>query len=210
MDADAASRRWDQAWEDWWHAHGKGEPWKEDTTSWPVAPQGLGAWSHWPGLSLPEGSAEPDVGFVGQMWLSTHVSLTAAQAAQPATLELGRANEEEKSWVNGQGVGGSSQQPNAMHKLPRGLLRAGDNIITLNIFCSWKNCGLSGPASTRLIRSASTSPAYPDRCSARWTGAAPGRSCRGSAAEKHGPAPRSRFPNNEPSWWRQNRPNRHN
>jgi len=91
------------------------------------------------------------VGFVGQMWLSTHVTLTAAQASQPATLALGRANEEEKSWVNGTGVGGSSQQPDARHVLPKGLLHAGDNSITLNIFCSWKNCGLTGPASTRAI-----------------------------------------------------------
>ena len=151
-DPDAASRRWDAAWESWWHAHAKDEPWKADTSSWPVAPQPLGPWNDWPGLSLPEGTAEPGVGFVGQLWLSTHVTLTAAQAAQGATLELGRANEEEKSWVNGQGVGGSSQQPNAGHALPRGLLHAGDNSIMLNIFCSWKNCGLSGPASTRAIR----------------------------------------------------------
>jgi sialate O-acetylesterase len=151
-DPDAASRRWDAAWESWWHAHAKDEPWKADTASWPVAPQGLGPWNDWPGLSLPEGTAEPGVGFVGQLWLTTHVTLTAAQAAQSASLELGRANEEEKSWVNGQGVGGSSQQPKAIHALPRGLLHAGDNSITLNIFCSWRNCGLTGPASTRALR----------------------------------------------------------
>ena len=151
-DPAAASRRWDAAWEGWWHANGKGEPWKEDNTSWPVAPAALGPWNDWPGLSLPEGSAEPGVGFVGQMWLSTKVHLTAAQAAQPATLALGRATEEEKSWVNGVGVGGSSLEPDARHDLPRGLLHEGDNTITLNIFCSWRNCGLSGPASTRAIR----------------------------------------------------------
>jgi len=148
----AASKAWDAAWESWWRANGKGEPWKENTLSWPVAPAGLGPWFDWPGLSLPEGSAEPGVGFVGQLWLSTHVRLTAAQAAQAATLDLGRANEEEKSWVNGQGVGGSSQQPDARHDLPRGLLHEGDNSITVNIFCSWKNCGLTGPATTRAIR----------------------------------------------------------
>jgi sialate O-acetylesterase len=151
-DPAAASRRWDAAWESWWHSHGTGEPWKEDTSSWPAAPQGLGAWNSWPGLSLPEGTAEPGVGFVGQVWLSTHVNLTAAQAMQSATLELGRASEEEKSWVNGQGVGGSSQQPVARHPLPPGLLQAGDNSITVNVFCSWRNCGLTGPASTRTIR----------------------------------------------------------
>jgi sialate O-acetylesterase len=151
-DAAAASRRWDAAWESWWHANSKGEPWKEDTSSWPVAPMPLGPWNDWPGLTLPEGSAEPGVGFVGQLWLSTHVALTAAQAAQTATLELGRATEEEKSWVNGKGVGGSSLEPNARHALPRGLLHAGDNSITVNIFCSWRNCGLSGPAETRVLR----------------------------------------------------------
>jgi sialate O-acetylesterase len=151
-DPAAASRRWDAAWESWWHANGKGEPWKEDASSWPVAPEGLGPWNDWPGMSLPEGSAEPGVGFVGQMWLSTKVHLTAAQAAQAATLDLGRANEEEKSWVNGTGVGGSSQQPDARHDVPRGLLHEGDNSVTLNIFCSWRNCGLSGPAATRAIR----------------------------------------------------------
>jgi sialate O-acetylesterase len=150
-DPAAASRRWDAAWENWWRGHAKDEPWKADTSSWQVAPPELGPWGTWQGLSLPDGSAEPGVGFVGQMWLSTHLRLTRTQAAQAATLELGRANEEEKSWVNGQGVGGSSQQPNASHALPRGLLHEGDNSITLNIFCSWKNCGLSGPASTRFI-----------------------------------------------------------
>jgi sialate O-acetylesterase len=151
-DPTAGSKAWDAAWETWWRAHGKGEPWKEDTSAWQMAPAGLGPWFDWPGLSLPDGSAEPGVGFVGQMWLSTHVRLTAAQAAQSATLTLGRANEEEKSWVNGVGVGGSSQQPDARHDLPRGLLHEGENSVTLNIFCSWKNCGLTGPASTRAIR----------------------------------------------------------
>jgi len=159
----AAARRWDMAWENWWRAQGKGEPWKDDTSSWPMAPQELGAWSSWPGLTLPEGSAEPGVGFAGQLWLATHVKLTKAQAAQAASLELGRANEEEKSWVNGRGVGGSSQQPNAIHALPRGILREGDNSIVLNIFCSWKNCGLSGPVSTRLIRFADGSAAPLDQ-----------------------------------------------
>src|SRR5882757_4535336 len=150
-DPDAASRRWDAAWESWWHSHAKNEPWRDDTPAWPAAPQGLGPWNDWPGLSLPEGTAEPGVGFVGQLWLATHVTLTAAQAAQPATLELGRANEEEKSWVNGRGVGGSSQQPLARHALPSGLLHAGNNSIMVNIFCSWRNCGLSGPDSTRAL-----------------------------------------------------------
>jgi sialate O-acetylesterase len=150
-DPAAASRRWDAAWENWWRTNGKGEPWKEDAASWPLAPAGLGPWGEWPALSLAEGTAEAGVGFVGQMWLSTRVRLTSAQAAQGATLALGRANEEEKSWINGVGLGGSSQQADARHDIPRGLLRAGDNSVTVNVFCSWKNCGQTGPSSTRAL-----------------------------------------------------------
>ena len=149
-DPDAASKRWDVAWEDWWHSQSKTSPWKEDTASWPAALPG--AWGDWPALASPDGTAEPGVGFVGQMWFAAHVKLSAAQAAQPATLDLGKVTEEEKSWVNGQGTGGSSIAPDALHPLPAGLLHAGDNSVTLNIFCSWKNCGLNGPDSTRAIR----------------------------------------------------------
>ena len=151
-DPAAASKRWDAAWENWWHANSKDSPWKEDTAGWAPAPKDLGPWGDWPALASPEGAAESGVGtFVGQMWLSTHVTLTAAQAAQSTTLALGKAAEEEKSWVNGVGVGGSSLDPDARHVLPKGLLHAGDNRITVNVFCSWKNCGLSGPASTRAL-----------------------------------------------------------
>jgi sialate O-acetylesterase len=151
-DPAAASRQWDAAWEGWWREHGKGTPWKDAANDWPAAPSGLGSWDSWPGLSLPEGTAEEGVGFVGQLWLATHVTLTAEQAAKAASLDLGRATEEEKSWVNGQGVGGSSIQPAALHRLPKGLLHAGDNSIVANIFCSWRNCGLSGPPASRAIR----------------------------------------------------------
>jgi sialate O-acetylesterase len=151
-DPAAASRQWDAAWEKDWHASSKTSPWREDTSSWPLAPAALGAWNTWPGLSIPEGLGEPGVGFAGQVWLSTHVRLTAEQARQAATIELGRVNEEEKSWVNGQGIGGSSQEPNAIHHLPAGLLHAGDNVVTLNVFCSWRNCGLTGSNAARLIR----------------------------------------------------------
>jgi sialate O-acetylesterase len=151
-DPEAASHRWDTAWENWWRSGAADTPWTDDTSGWPVAPADLGPWHTWPGLTLPEGTAEEGVGFVGQLWLATHVTLTAAQAAMSATLDLGRATEEEKSWVNGRGVGGSSLEPAALHPLPRGLLHDGDNSIVANIFCSWKNCGLSGPLASRAIR----------------------------------------------------------
>ena len=149
-DPQVAQRRWDATWEAWWHAHGaaaaKGDPWDPayPVAGWATAPAGLGAWALWSGTT-------PD-GFVGQMWLRTTVDLTAAQAAQPAILDLGAVNEEDQSWVNGKGVGGTSWSKQAQHVVPPGVLHAGTNIIVTNIFCSWRNCGMSGPAATRAIR----------------------------------------------------------
>ncbi|MFA6113680.1 MAG: sialate O-acetylesterase [Sphingomonas sp.] len=146
----AAQRRWDSSWESWWKASGaaaaKGNPWEPayPVTDWKTAPAALGPWALWTGTS-------PD-GFVGQMWLRTTVDLTAAQAAQAATLDLGSVNEEDQSWINGKGVGGTSWSKQALHDIPAGVLHAGANIIVTNIFCSWRNCGMSGPAETRAIR----------------------------------------------------------
>lgn len=149
-DPQAAQRRWDATWESWWKANGaaaaKGNPWEPAyrVTDWKTAPAALGPWAQWTGSS-------PD-GFVGQMWLRTSVDLTAAQAAQPASLDLGAVNEEDQSWVNGKGVGGTSWSRQALHDIPAGVLHAGTNVIVTNIFCSWRNCGMSGPAGTRAIR----------------------------------------------------------
>lgn len=151
-DPQAAQCRWDRTWEAWWLQDSAARPWQDQDGAWRDAPPELGPWGLWPGLSLPEGRVEAGVGFVGQMWLATTVNLTAAQAAQKAVLDLGRVNEEDKSWVNGQGVGGTSQQPAARHDIPAGVLRAGSNSIITNIFCSWRNCGLTGPVASRAIR----------------------------------------------------------
>lgn len=141
-----AQRRWDAVWESWWLTHSKERPWEDSfsTSHWAEAPAALGPWALWK-------SDSPD-GFVGQMWMRTSVSLTAAQAKQSAVLDLGAVNEEDKSWINGKGVGGTSWSRAARHEIPRGVLRAGENSITTNIFCSWRNCGMSGPAETRAIR----------------------------------------------------------
>jgi sialate O-acetylesterase len=146
----AAERRWDATWEAWWRTHGAaaagGNPWDPayPTATWATAPEKLGPWALWTGTS-------PD-GFVGQMWMRTTVRLTAAQAAQKAVLDLGPVNEEDESWVDGHGVGGTSWAHQALHEIPAGVLHAGENTIATNIFCSWRGCGLTGGPETRAIR----------------------------------------------------------
>jgi sialate O-acetylesterase len=144
---EAGQQRWSNIYQAWWRRNGKGMPWSPfySDKDWAVAPPQLGPWAFWTGTS-------PD-GFVGQMWMRTTVNLTAAQAAKPAILDLGSVNEDEQSWVNGRGVGGTSwAHPTSPHPIPVGVLHAGENSIVTNIFCSWRNCGLSGPAESRAIR----------------------------------------------------------
>jgi sialate O-acetylesterase len=145
----AALRRWGAKWEAWWTSAlpNAGRPWMPDyaDTSWKIAPPALGAWAMWNGTS-------PD-GFVGQLWLRTTVTLTAEQAAKPgAVLDLSTVNEEDETWINGKDVGGSSFANRTQHSIRAGVLTQGVNVIATNIFCSWRNCGIRGPAENRAIR----------------------------------------------------------
>ena len=148
-DQQAALRRFGAKWESWWTAARPrdGRPWMPDydDASWRTAPPALGAWAMWNGTS-------PD-GFVGQMWMRTTVTLTAEQAAKPgAVLDLGSVNEEDETWINGRDVGGSSFASRTQHQVRPGVLTEGTNVIATNIFCSWRNCGIRGPAENRAVR----------------------------------------------------------
>ena len=148
-DQQAALRRWGAKWEAWWTSAlpSAGRPWTADYSdaSWKTAPPALGAWALWNGSS-------PD-GFVGQMWMRTTVTLTAEQAAKSgAVLDLGAVNEEDETWINGKDVGASSFANRTQHAIRPGVLKEGVNVIATNIFCSWRNCGIRGPAENRAIR----------------------------------------------------------
>jgi sialate O-acetylesterase len=148
-DTQGALRRWGAKWENWWKAARPrdGQPWMPEynDSNWRTAPTALGAWAMWNGTS-------PD-GFVGQMWMRTTVTLTAEQAAKPgAVLDLGSVNEEDETWINGLDVGASSFANRTQHPVRAGVLKQGVNVIATNIFCSWRNCGIRGPAENRAIR----------------------------------------------------------
>ena len=148
-DPAAGVRRWGAKWESWWTAARAqdGRPWvpEYDTASWKTAPPALGAWALWDGT-------DPD-GFIGQMWMRTSVILTADQASQSgAILDLGSVNQEDETWINGTYLGASSFASRTQYPIPPGVLKAGVNIVTTNIYCGWRDCGMRGPAGNRAIR----------------------------------------------------------
>jgi sialate O-acetylesterase len=148
-DPAAAMRRWGAEWESAW---GKGRPhdgrpWLPayDDSPWKIAPAALGAWALWNGTN-------PD-GFIGQVWLRTTVTLTAAQAANAdASLDLGSVNQEDETWLNGSYLGASSFARRTRYAIAPGLLKAGVNVIVTNVYCGWRDCGMRGAAEDRAIR----------------------------------------------------------
>jgi sialate O-acetylesterase len=150
-----AAADWAEVWMKWWRAlpgMTNGEPWNPaaPTSGWRDAPRPLVGYQQW---GVPELAT-----YTGMLWYRTTVKLSAAQAAQQATLSLGNVDEIDQTWVNGIGVGSGGRN----YTLPRGRLHAGDNLIVVNVLNTYKEGGIYGPPATRTLRFADGSTASLD------------------------------------------------
>jgi sialate O-acetylesterase len=143
-----ANARWGQYWEKWWRARSGdapgAEPWHAAIdASWHPVPR-LDAWESWENSGLDS--------FNGMVWFQTTVTLTAAQAAQPAVLHLGAIEDIDQTFVNGRPIGNTSE-PGVLREypLPRDVLRAGANDILINVLDTYGTGGLHGPAEHYVI-----------------------------------------------------------
>ncbi len=148
----AAVGQWGDVWAKWWRGRkdykAGDDPWVASYAAndgWRNAPRALGAWEEWGVKDL--------AAYDGMVWFRTSVKLTEEQAAQEAVLLLGAIDEVDMTWVNGHGVGstygaGSGRE----YALPAGLLKTGDNAITINVLDTYRAGGMSGPASAYAIR----------------------------------------------------------
>ena len=114
-------------------------------SGWATAPAALGNWKTW---DVPELA-----NFDGMVWYRTHVTLTAAQAAQPATLSLGGIDEVDQTWVNGRPIGNTfGWGTPRTYELASGTLRAGDNLVVVNVLGTWDKGGMLGPPDAIALR----------------------------------------------------------
>ena len=145
-DEDAANQSYGRMWEDWWRQHGAsaGEPWNaEDSGPWTDVP-GLRSWKTW---NVPELATHD-----GMVWFRRAFTLTSAQAAQPATLSLGGIDEVDQTWVNGRALRNTfGWGTPRRYRLPAGILRAGDNVLVVNVLSTWDAGGLMGPADAMAL-----------------------------------------------------------
>ncbi len=148
-DAAAGAARWGDIWEAWWRERTNDrpgtEPWSaKPRGDWRLAPIERGYWEDW---GVPE-LAKYD----GMLWYRTNVTLSKAQAAQQATLAVGRVDESDQVWVNGRLVGAAGPGSQRSYQLPANTLRAGDNSIVITVLDTYSSGGLPGPVESRALK----------------------------------------------------------
>jgi alpha-L-fucosidase 2 len=140
-DEHAANLSLGRMWEDWWRGHGagSGEPWKPaDSGSWIDVPA-LRNWKTW---GVPELATHD-----GMVWYRRSFTLTPEQAEGAATLSLGGIDEVDQTWVNGRIIRNTfGWGTRRTYRIPEGTLRAGDNVVVVNVLSTWDAGGLVGPA----------------------------------------------------------------
>lgn len=89
----------------------------------------------WSTLTIPGWFRQQNIAFErGSVWLRKQISLNAEQAAKTATLWMGTLVDGDEIYVNGTVIGQTGYQyPPRIYALPAGLLKAGDNTISIRL-----------------------------------------------------------------------------
>jgi sialate O-acetylesterase len=157
-DEAAAQRQFAAQWEAWWRAKSGDrsgtEPWREhpaaaanEPQAWRPVPPVLDDWRNWRGAGLET--------FSGLIWFRTRITLTAAQAASAATLNLGPINQVDQTWINGRAVGNTfGFNAERTYHLPAGALHAGDNVLVMNVLSTYGPGGLLAGGTVRALQPA--------------------------------------------------------
>ena len=138
----AAVRQFGEEWGSWWRKQTgdkpSQEPWNASSRlTWKPVPS-LTYWDSW-------GSQWK--AWIGSIWARDRVTLTAAEAAQPATLSLSAIDDLDQTFVNGVAVGGANDPSNPRnYPIPTGMLKAGTNEIMVFARNVWGQGGFKGPA----------------------------------------------------------------
>jgi len=148
VDPAAAARHWGEHWQKWWRSQGQmyeaHQPWAaSDGFYWNRAPAELTPWENWGFPYLAR--------YDGMVWYRARVKLTSAQAKQAATLSLGQIDEVDITFVNGRAVGSSPCCGERKYALAAGTLRAGDNVVVVNVLDTYASGGMYGPADKRVL-----------------------------------------------------------
>ena len=122
----------------------------------------------WPQINQPQGWEDQVLGNIdGAVWVRKNITLTKAQANAANTLFLSKIDDEDSTFVNGTLIGVTTiwDKPR-MYQVPPGLLKEGNNCISIRIHDTGGGGGIWGnPADLKLrIGSLDISLAGPWKC----------------------------------------------
>ena len=146
----AALAQWDQVREAWWRDHDPDfrnvAQWSGpsfDDTGWPtVTPD-----RDWEASGIPALKS-----FDGVVWYRQAVTLTADQAAQGATVDLGPIDDDDTTWINGTRIGATEGWDVSRHyAVPQGVLKAGVNVIAVRVLDTGGGGGMYGNPADRAL-----------------------------------------------------------
>jgi len=162
-DQAAAQAQFAAQWEGWWRSKSDerrgAEPWNPKAIvpaahsqgSWRPVPGVLDDWRNW---QIPELQS-----FTGLIWFRTRFTLTAAQAAAAATLNLGPINQVDQTWINGHPVGNTfGYGTERSYRLAPGILHAGENLLVINVLSNYGGGGLLAGGTPRALHPQAGSP----------------------------------------------------
>ena len=112
----------------------------------------------WPTMELPglwEDHVKTLHNFDGTVWLRKEITLTAAEAGQPAQLALSRIDDNDSTFVNGVAVGGTrGYDIQRVYAVPGTLLKAGRNVVTVRVVDNGGGGGIWGAAADMHLATA--------------------------------------------------------
>jgi len=110
--------------------------------------------SAWAALHTPQYWEEQGLeGLDGVVWYRRSIALTAQQAASGATLHLGKIDDCDETFVNGQSVGGICDwdKPRS-YDIPPGLLKPGKNGVAVRVTDTGADGGFHGEAAAMQLK----------------------------------------------------------
>jgi sialate O-acetylesterase len=144
----AAVRQFGEQWGAWWRSKTGDKAGQE-----PWLASGRFTWKPVPSLQYWDAWGPEWKSWIGSAWLRQQVTLTPAEAGQPATLGLSVIDDVDQTFVNGMSVGGRND-PVAPREypVPKGLLKPGLNEIMVFARNNWGPGGVAGPADKFFLR----------------------------------------------------------
>lgn len=126
-------------WQQWWQSKSSDKPWvKPHNAQWPRVPKFVD-WKTFGDKAIENHD--------GMLWFSTNFKLDKTLAKKGAKINLGGIDEVDMTWINGKFIGSQfGWGTNRNYEIPQGVLKPGDNTLTVNVVSTWGSGGMVGPA----------------------------------------------------------------